>query len=399
MLDQPSQQPKLVLVGGGHSHAIALLQWIKQPLTNVQLILISDRPSTPYSGMLPGYLAGLYSFEDCHIDLQALASAAGTTLISDHVVGLDLDRRLVHCQSQTSYSFDWLSIDIGIQPNLNPHLADLKGVLAIKPIDNFLQAWQAWLMQLEQQKPAEISVGIVGGGIAGVEVSLATQAYLQRNFPASDITVHLWQRGDRLLPQQSASLRCRVLNYLKKRSIAVHTNAEIIGAQAVDDRWQPQLQASSVIAENPPVLCDRLLWMTEATAAPWLASSGLATDEKGFILIDDCLRSRSHPFVFATGDIATNPKQVRPKAGVYAVRQGLPLFHNLQAVLRGQAPKPVHLQRQALVLIGTGTGQAIAAKGRWSAGPTSLIWCWKHWIDRRFMQPFYRLRQLFQSNG
>jgi selenide, water dikinase len=62
----------LVLVGGGHSHGIALRQFGIRPLPGVRLTLITDVTHAPYSGMLPGYVAGLYGFEDCHIDFSLL---------------------------------------------------------------------------------------------------------------------------------------------------------------------------------------------------------------------------------------------------------------------------------------------------------------------------------------
>ena len=87
----------LVLVGGGHSHAIALRMWGINPLPGVRLTLISDVTYTPYSGMLPGYVAGFYDYEETHIDLRRLAYFAGADFLRDEVVGLDLENKKLIC--------------------------------------------------------------------------------------------------------------------------------------------------------------------------------------------------------------------------------------------------------------------------------------------------------------
>ena len=71
----------LVLIGGGHAHALAARMWGMKPVPGVRLTLINPGPTAPYSGMLPGHIAGHYTRDDLDIDLVKLARFAGARLI------------------------------------------------------------------------------------------------------------------------------------------------------------------------------------------------------------------------------------------------------------------------------------------------------------------------------
>ena len=154
----------------------------------------------------------------------------------------------------------------------------------------------------------------------------------------------------------------------------------------------PQTEKLEIKCESGLTIdCQKIFWVTQASAPQWLKTTGLGTDDQGFILVEDTLQSQAHSQVFATGDIATMVNHPRPKAGVFAVRQGKPLFENLQRILLGKSLKPYKPQQQYLSLIGTGDGLAIATKGIFTLPPSKLLWHWKDWIDRRFMEQFSNL--------
>lgn len=379
----------LVLIGGGHSHAIALRQWIQQPLENTRLVLVSDVRFTPYSGMLPGHIAGQYSFHECHIDLLPLAKAAGAAWISDRAVALDLNRGEVHCSQHPPIPFDRLSINIGSTPTL----AEVPGAAAhavpIKPIALFLDQWNA-LLQGVQQSPYPLRVAIVGGGAGGVELALAVQSRLSAFYRTAaqevsqGLEVHLLHRGAEILEGRDRWIRCRMASVLQQRGIHLHLST------TVDQVTAGQIQAHT--AHSSLTLdCDRIFWVTHATAPDWIAQSALATDARGFICVNAALQSISHDAVFAAGDIATQITAPRPKAGVFAVRQGRPLAENLRRSLHDLPLQPFYPQKEFLILLGTGDGAAVASRGRWGLGPYRWLWRWKDEIDRQFMKQFQDL--------
>lgn len=375
----------VVLIGGGHSHAIALKQFGMNPLSGVRLTLITNVCATPYSGMLPGYVAGLYSFDDCHIDLRPLARFAGATLIVDRAIGLDLRHNRVICANHPAIAFDLLSIDIGSTPATVMVPGANEYAIPVKPISKFLHQWDQLVGQVKEQPDRPIRLGIVGGGAGGVELALAAQARLQHLYANAKLPdraeFHLFQRDRQLLPNRHPSLGRRLQPILQQRGMQLHLGETV---EAIESASPHQVRCTSGLT----VPCDRVFWVTQASAAPWLQEAGLATNPEGFVLVDDTLQSISHPQVFAAGDVATMVNHPRPKAGVFAVRQGKPLYQNLRRVLLGAAPRPFTPQKEFLLLIGTGDRSAIASRGILTSLPSPLLWRWKEGIDRAFMNQF-----------
>jgi selenide,water dikinase len=367
-------QTDLVLVGGGHSHAIALRMFGMNPLPGVRITLISDASDTPYSGMVPGHVAGFYSHEECHINLRSLCQFAQVQFIVDHVIGLDLENHRVLCANHPAVVFDWVSIDIGSTPKIPDVVGAKEHSIGAKPIQQFLKWWN----QRYENFSSNLTLAIIGGGTGGVELALNMQHRLrQKN---EDFTIHLFQREQELMPTHNAWVRHYFQKLLTQRNIQIHLGETV-----------EAIQENKIVCESGlTVNCDEMIWVTQASAPAWVKESGLSVDEDGFILVNDALRSISHAEVFAAGDIATMSNYSRPKAGVFAVRQGKPLFQNLRSALTNQPLKPYHPQKYYLSLIGTGDGSAVASYGaigwhsRW-------LWHWKDRIDRAFMNRFSQL--------
>lgn len=384
---EPSRH--LVLVGGGHSHAIALLEWGRHPLPNTRLTLITEAAATPYSGRVPGHVAGLYSRADCHIDLRPLAAFAGAELIIDAAVGLDLAAQRVLCAHHAAVEFDWLALDIGSTPQLPPGLGDRDEIIPAKPVGQFLDRWKEILDQVERDPERPLCLGIVGGGAGGVELAVSMRQHLYQILrshgqPTTRLQLHLFQRDAELLPQAPRPVRDRLRHILTTQGVHLHFQADVCAVNTTAQSHQV------ICTSGLTVACDAVIGVTQATAAPWIAESGLAVDPAGFVQVDDTLRSLSHPQVFATGDIATLVNHPRPKSGVFAVRQGKPLAANLRRAVLGQPLRPFQPQRHALSLISTGDGAALGVRGNW-CGRSPLLWWWKTWLDRQFMEQFRRL--------
>ncbi|MBN3892168.1 MAG: FAD-dependent oxidoreductase [Nostoc sp. JL31] len=383
---------KLVLIGGGHSHAIVMKMFGMKPLTGVNLTLITTASETAYSGMLPGHIAGFYSHSECHIDLRPLANFAQAQLYIDTVVALDLTNNKVLCANGLAVDFDVLSIDIGSTPAILSVSGAAEYAIAAKPVSQLLEHWHQLIAAVGKNPQETISIAIVGGGAGGVELALSMQSYLhkilhQTQQPIQNLEIHLFQCGHELMPNYHQSVRHQLQQILTKRGIKLHlgeTVCKIAPTTHKESKEVFKIKCESGLT----VECNKIFWVTQASAPEWLKNAGLGTDEQGFILVEDTLQSQTHPQIFAAGDIATMVNHPRPKAGVFAVRQGKPLFENLQRILLGKPLKSYKPQKQYLSLIGTGDKQAIATRGTLTLPAHKLLWCYKDWIDRRFMERF-----------
>ena len=366
----------LVLVGGGHSHVIVLRRLGMRPIPGVRVTVVARDLHAPYSGMLPGLIAGHYEFDDVHVDLGPLARFAGARLFHAEAVGLDLDRRAVLCRDRPPVPYDVLSIDVGIAPRLDAAGA-AEHAVPVKPIGGLVARWER-LARRVRASPRRLRVATVGAGAAGVELTLAMQHAL-----AARAEFHLFGAAPVLLPTHNRGAGARFARVLAERGVRAHLGARVARVDA--NRLET--------ADGAAFDVDEVVWATAAAPPSWPAASGLAVDGAGFIAVDATLQSASHPGVFAAGDVASVAGHPREKAGVFAVRQGAPLAANLRRALLGGALRPFRPQRRFLSLVSTGDRYAVASRGRWSA-EGAWVWRWKDRIDRRFMRRFSDLPEM-----
>jgi selenide, water dikinase len=374
----------LVLVGGGHAHVHVLKSFGMRPAPGVRVTLVARDVETPYSGMLPGWVAGHYRFDECHIDLGRLARFAGARLIRDEAIGLDRGECRLLCRAHPPIRYDVLSLDIGSTPRADDVPGAAEHAIAVKPIAGFAARWEA-LLARARDLPG-LRLAIVGGGAGGVELALSAQHRLA-GLGVAPLKVALVTR-EALLPSHNRRVRQLFERILPERGIDVLTGSAVI-------RVEP---GALILADGRRTGFDEALWVTEAGAAPWLAETGLPLTADGFVAIDETLRSPGDQHVFAAGDVATMVAHPREKAGVYAVRQGPPLAANLRRALAGIRLRRVVPQRRGLALIGTGDGRAVASRGPFAAHGTPLWWL-KDWIDRRWMRRYRELPQMAPEPG
>ena len=363
----------IVLIGGGHTHALVLRKWGMASLAGARLTLINPGPTAPYSGMLPGHVAGHYTREALDIDLVRLARFAGARLILGAASDIDPEARLVTVPGRPPIAFDVCSVDVGITSDMPdiPGFAD--HAVPAKPLGPFADAWAAY-----QGGDGPARVAVIGGGVAGVELAMAMAHCLRRK--GRQTTVSLFDAG-RVLSAIGEKAQTKLRDALKAADIDLHENAAVqtVHSDAVELAGGEQIEA------------DFITGAAGARAHPWIAASGLAL-ENGFIKVGETLQS-SDPAIFAVGDCAHLTHDPRPKAGVYAVRQAPVLFQNLRAAAGHGKMEPYRPQKDYLKLISMGGKTALGERfGLTFSG--AHVWRLKDHIDQGFMDRFRDLPEM-----
>ena len=371
----------IVLIGGGHAHAIVIKMWGMRPIPGVRLTLISSTVDTPYSGMLPGLVSGHYSFEQTHIDLFTLCSWAGVRFICAEVTNLKAEQKSIELHNRPNIEYDFVSINTGSTPNINQTPGAAQFATGVKPISQFYQKWLSLKDKLAStQQPLKIA--LVGAGAGGFELLLAMHHRAKQLNANNSHEFHWIVSGKNVLVGHNQKVQQQAIELCKARNIKVHFNFNVA-----------QVTAQSLISNSTQALTipiDEVIWCTAASPAKWPEKAGLDITDHGFIAIDDQLRSTSHQDIFAVGDVATQIANPRPKAGVFAVRQGPVLFKNLRRAIL-QKPLLKHKpQQHFLSLLATGDKQAIASRGAlFMKG--ALMWRYKNHIDIKFMDSLQKL--------
>ena len=340
----------------------------QEPLPGAQVTLVSPFSRQIYSGMVPGLVAGHYTPDDCAISLTALAARAKVRFIQSAACAMDARTRTVRLQNDQVLHYDALSVDTGpvmdrkVIPGAEVH------ALFVRPIEDFIVMWDE-LFALTQRQI--LSVVVVGGGAAGVELALSLQYRLGERARVSLVT-----GGPPPLPSHPPRVQARAQRALKRCGVTVLEDA----CTAIADNHVQ-------LGRGMRLECDAAVLAVGASAPVWLQGSGLALDPLGFIAIGKTLQSTSHPEVFAAGDVASNATRPTPKSGVHAVRAGPPLALNLRRFMAAGPLEPHRPQRLSLNLLACGERYAIASWGPWSA-EGRWVWWWKNRIDLGFVAAY-----------
>jgi selenide,water dikinase len=362
---------RLLLVGGGHSHLEVMHELRRSPLRNVDVVLLSPEPTAAYTGMVPGMVAGEYPPTALSFDLPALAHAAGARFIRTCVDAVDGPRRTLTAGGE-QMTFDACSINVGSSAaglDVDGASAHAMGLRPLTNASALVRRLDALIADTSPDSP--VPVVTVGGGAAGVEMAIALALR-----GAGRAAVTLVHGGPTLL--ESSSPRAQRLARLACERAGVRLQ---LGERVV------QALANAVLLKSGISVPSALTaWLAGAAPPALFSAVQLPLTERGFFAVDDTLRSIDSSAVWGAGDCSVMVAYPWvPRAGVYAVREGPTLAHNLRVAVTGiGTPQRYAPQHHFLSVMLSGPDRAlfvwrgIAIDAKW---PRLL----KRRIDLKFM--------------
>ena len=301
---------------------------------------------------------------------EDLLQDTAVEFVHGEIRGLDEEERTVTISTggevERKLPYDWCVLAFGLQPDCEvPGVAEHATTFATA--DDALELKRR-LALAQQACGRTVRVGVVGGGYVGVELAANLASSLgEPSSPRASIT--LVHSSSTLLPAAQAFSREQALRRLEDVGVDVRLRTAVTAVHA--DRLELIARGNEGTAVPAPALeslpVDVIAWtagvrpvgILEALAPP----DGLPLDARGRIVVDESLRVRGHPRLWALGD-AASVVDVRgvtsPPTAQAAMQQADYVAWNVRAAIRSEAPLAFRYENLGEML-SLGEGQASIA--------------------------------------
>jgi NADH dehydrogenase len=362
---------RILILGGGFG-GLAVARELERLLprrADVQITLVNRDNFFLFTPMLHEVAASDLDITTIVNPLRKLLRR--TSLFTGTVDRIDTAARAVtvsHAEGEHAHElrYDHLVIALGVQTNFFGIRGLAERAVTMKTLGDAIQLRNQLIQHLEEadfECNAEIrrpllTCVVAGGGFAGVETVAAVNDFLRealpfyRNLSRDDLRVMVVHSGPYLLPELGEALGRYTRERLAERGVEVVLDTRVSGI----DRDVVSL------SDGRRVDARTVVWTAGNAANPVLADIPCMT-ERGRIVVDDCLRVRGLPDVWALGDCAHIPDAATggafPPTAQHALREGRCVARNIVAALRGEAPTPFAFSTIGLLAaIGRRTGVA-----------------------------------------
>lgn len=331
---------EIVILGAGYGGlltALTLRKYVSKEYANVTVV--NKYPTHQLITELHRLAGGTTTERAISFPLTKLFKDKDVNVVVNEVKSFSVEHKEVHMVDGSVMEYDNLVVALGSQtgyfgiPGLEENSMVLKSVDDANRINLHIESKIA--AYAKSKNPADATIVIGGGGLTGVELV----GEIVDNFPKiarkygvdfKDLNIKLVEAGPKILPVLPDDLIARATESLTKRGVEFLTGLPVTGVEGN----KISLKDGSIIEANT------FIWTGGVAALPLVQESGLECD-RGKAVIDEYLRSKSHPEVYVVGDasVALPADGGRPlfaPTAQVAWQMGETAGYNLYATLEGQ---------------------------------------------------------------
>ena len=350
---------KLVIIGAGFG-GIAMAKSFKNK--NVDVLLIDQNNYHNFQPLM--YQIATGGLEPYSIAYPVRRIFRGYKNVRFRMATVEsVDTKAKTLQTSTGlFSYDILIIATGSQTNffnlepIKSELFTLKSIPDALNIRNFIfhNLEKALAKPKDETLDEILSIAIVGGGPAGIEIAGALaemrKYVIPKDFPDLDVSkmhINLYEANDKLLKAMSEEASAKSLEYLQNMGINVNLNSRI---NSYENDKLTDLSGNVFYT-------DTVIWTAGVKGAPIQGLPEQSMVPGGRILVDEFSRVVQTESVFAIGDVAAcitdeNPRGL-PMLAAVAQQQGKHLAKNIDLKLMGKPMEPfIYKNRGVMATIG-----------------------------------------------
>lgn len=366
---------KLVLAGGGHAHMM-LLANLKTLTANGHLVtVIQPSDFHYYSGMGPGMLSTVYRPDDIRFNTRFVVERQGAEFVKDRVSTIDATAQMITTETGATLSYDVLSCNTGSFVPFGNIEGDAVNIFSAKPIERLLEA-QHKIVSL--CKSGAISIGVIGGGPAAVELA-GNACHLAHSTGCKNIEVRLFA-GKKMMSHFSSAIQRIIRRNFTRRGIIIDQSGYV-----------DKIADGTLFLENGERYTPDIIFpATGVKPSTVFTSSGIPTGPDGGLRVNSFLQSNDYHSIFGGGDCIYYDPEPLDKVGVYAVRQNPVLLHNVVASMNETPLHPFDPGGGYLLIFNLGEKRGALQKGPFTWGGKGAFIV-KDYLDRKFIKKFQAL--------
>jgi NADH dehydrogenase FAD-containing subunit len=359
-----------IIVGAGFAGLFTALH-LRQNHYSAPIVLVDRNDRFCFKPLLYEYFSGEMHPEQVMPQYSHLLQGSDIFFIQDSVESIDLDEQQVHFKSGYYRHYENLVLALGAVPaffaeGAADHALTFQSKLDADRLkqqlcDRFEQATQT---QDAEARRSLLTVAIVGGGPAGVELALTLGDLLPRWYNGDDkeLRIVLLNRGEILEGDVNNLLRDTARKSMEQRPVAIEL---LLGASV------SAIRADRVeyVRHNEPgeLLAGTIVWTCGTQVNPLIQALPIVPQHRarrGHLHVTPTLQLVDYPNVFAAGDCAVvvsdaDDAKPLPATAQVAYQQGAAIANVLKLQRQGLDATPAKVTLRG-TLMKLGFGIAVA---------------------------------------